>query len=142
MMLLQCGNNQAACGACKAVEAMCEENDAPYRYAEEFVRLLDSSSSLTRIPCLALAAAVARWDKSGHLDETIGKYLACLRDPRPIMVRQSIQHMPRLTRGKPQLRRQIADALARADFSDNADSMRLLLDKDRRAALAEISGLM
>ena len=142
MMLLQCGNNQAACGACKAVEVMCEENDAPYRYAEEFIRLLDSSSSLTRTPGLALVAAVARWDKCCHLDGAIGKYLACLRDSKPITVRQCIQNMPRLTRGKQQLRRQIADALARADFSDNADSMRLLLDKDRRAALAEISGLM
>ncbi|MGN0971702.1 MAG: hypothetical protein ACI4OY_07070 [Aristaeellaceae bacterium] len=103
MTLLHCGNNRAAHEACQAIEALCEESDTPYRYAEEFVRLLDSSSSLARNRGLALVAAVARWDRSGHLDGMIGKYLACLRDPKPITVRQCIQHMPKLARGKPQL---------------------------------------
>ena len=69
----------------------------------EYVRLLESDNSLARNRGLALVAAVSRWDRSGFLDEALGKYLACLRDPKPITVRQSIQHMPKLARGKPQL---------------------------------------
>ncbi|MGN1020129.1 MAG: SufBD protein [Aristaeellaceae bacterium] len=142
MTLLYSGNNQAACSACWALEALCGECDAPYRYAESFVRLLDSPSSLARNRGLALIAAVARWDRSGFLDGAMGKYLACLHDPKPITVRQCIQHLPGLARGKPQLQPQLADALAQADFSGYADSMRPLLEKDRRAALEEITGLM
>ena len=142
MALLHCGNNQSACGACQAIEAMCDESDAPYRYAEAFVRLLDSTSSLARNRGLTLISAVARWDRSGYLDGAIGKYLACLRDPKPITVRQCIQHMPRLARGKPQLQQQLADALANADFSGYAGSMRPLMEKDRQAALADIMALM
>lgn len=141
MALLHCGNNQAAHEACQAIEALCEESDAPYRYAEEYVRLLDSSSSLARNRGLALVAAVARWDSDGHLDGVIGKYLACLRDPKPITVRQCIQHMPKLARSKTQLQQMLADTLAEADFSGYADSMRPLLEKDRRAALAEIHAM-
>lgn len=142
MALLHSGNSKAACGACKAIEALCAESDAPYRYAEEFARLLDSSSSLARNRGLTLIAAVARWDRGGHLDGTIGKYLACLRDPKPITVRLCIQHMPRLAQGKPYLQQLLMDALAKADFSGYADSMRPLLEKDRRAALAEINAMM
>ncbi|MGN0747867.1 MAG: NUDIX hydrolase [Aristaeellaceae bacterium] len=142
MTLLQGGNNQAAYAACQAIEAMCAESDAPYRYTDEFIRLLDSSSSLERNRGLALTAAVARWDWSGRLDGAIGKYLACLRDPKPITVRQCIQHMPRLARGKPQLQQQLADGLVQADFSGYAGSMRPLLEKDRMAALDEITAAM
>ncbi|MGN0764043.1 MAG: hypothetical protein ACI4MK_11670, partial [Aristaeellaceae bacterium] len=77
-----------------------------------------------------------------HLDGAIGKYLACLRDPKPITVRQCIQHMPRLVRSKPKLQQLLMDALAKADFSGYADSMRPLMEKDRRAALAEINAMM
>ena len=139
MTMLHSGNNQAACDACQAIEALCEASDAPYRYANEFVWLMDSSNSLERNRGLALVSAVARWDRSGLVDGAVGKYLACLRDPKPITVRQCIQHMPKLVRSKPQLRQLLTEALAQADFSGYKDSMRPLLEKDRRAALEEIS---
>ena len=108
----------------------------------EYVRLLASNNSLARNRGLALVAAVSRWDRSGFLDEALGKYLACLRDPKPITVRQSIQHMPKLARGKPQLQQLLMVALAQADFSCYADNMRPLMEKDRRVALAEIGDMM
>lgn len=49
--------------------------------------------------------------------------------------------MPKLARSRTQLQQQIADMLAEADFSGYADSMRQLLEKDRRAALAEIHAM-
>ena len=121
------------------MEALCEESDAPYRYAEDFARLLDSPRSLKRDRELAL---VARWDRSGLVDGAIGKYLACLRDPKPITVRQCFQHMPMLAQSKPQLQQQWADVLANADFSGYMGSMRPLLEKDRQTVLANMMTLM
>ena len=142
MTLLHSGNNKVAYEACQAIETLCEESDAPYQYAEEFVRLLNSANSLERNRGLALVSAVARWDRSGLLDGAIGKYLACLQDPKPITVRQCIQHMPRLARGKPPFQQLMMDALAQADFSGYADSMRPLMEMDRRAALEKIRAMM
>ena len=137
--LLFSRNNQAAYAACQALEALCEESDAPYRYAEDFARLLDSPRSLKRDRELAL---VARWDRSGLVDGAIGKYLACLRDPKPITVRQCFQHMPMLAQSKPQLQQQWADVLANADFSGYMGSMLPLLEKDRQTVLANMLMLL
>ena len=50
--------------------------------------------------------------------------------------------MPRLARGKPPFQQLMMDALAQADFSGYADSMRPLMEKDRRAALEKIRAMM
>ncbi len=138
MGMLQSPDNVAACGAAQALVEESERSGAVEPYMDVFLAMLDGKSSLVRNRAAALIAANARWDTEGRIDAALDSILTHFTDPKPVTARQFVQASPWIAAAKPALADRISDALAAADFSQYADSMRPLLEADRRAALERI----
>lgn len=125
------------CDAMKQLLAISEESNRVYPFLARFLDLLNHDHSYVRTRALLLIAANAKWDSECQIDENLDKILAHVTDPKPITARQFIQSLPALAAAKPDLRKEILDALRRADSLRYSSSMRPLIDADiRRATLA------
>ncbi len=124
--------------ALKALLALSAQGTTVYPYMTRFADMLDSDNSYVRMRAFALLAANAQWDSDNHLDECLDALLAHLRDPKPIAVRKCIQALPEIAAAKPELREDIISALGKVEAFRYADSMRPLIEKDVREALARI----
>ena len=124
--------------ALKELLAISRESGAVYPYMEQFIEMLGSDSSYFRTRALALIAANAKWDTNCRIDENIDAILSHITDPKPVTARQFIKDLPALAAAKPDLRRDILSALRRADTQRYPLSMRPLVERDIRNAIAEI----
>lgn len=136
--LLYDKDNNKAYKALQELQKESEENDSVYSYMDKLIDMLDSDNSYVRTRGIVLIAYNAKWDKDYKIDEIISKYLKHIVDIKPITARQCIKALPMLAKYKPELRRDIADALYKADISLYADSMQPLVYKDIQKALMEI----
>lgn len=125
------------CDAMKQLLAISEESNRVYPFLSRFLDLLNHDHSYVRTRALLLIAANAKWDSECQIDENLDKILAHITDPKPITARQFIQSLPALAAAKPDLRKEILDALRLADSLRYSSSMRPLIDADiRKATLA------
>ena len=132
-------DNAAACGAAGELAAESARSDAAYAHMDTFLAMLSGRSSLVRNRAAALIAANARWDTGGRIDAALEDILAHITDEKPITARQFIKALPEIAAYKPALCARLQAALAAADFSAYAESMRPLLEADRCAALRKIA---
>lgn len=131
-------DNVAACGASDALRRLSADSDAVYPYFTQIARLLDHKNSLMRNRALTLLAANAQWDDEDLFSGVIEAYLTHITDAKPITARQCIQSLPAVAPYKPHLVDRIRSALASADVSMYAGSMRPLVERDIRNALRQI----
>lgn len=136
--LLYDKDNNKAYKALRELQKESEENDSVYSYMDKLIDMLDSDNSYVRTRGIVLIAYNAKWDKDYKIDEIISKYLKHIVDIKPITARQCIKALPMLAKYKPELRRDIADALYKADISLYSDSMQPLVYKDIQKALMQI----
>lgn len=115
-----------------------EQSNKVYKYFDVFVNMLHNSNSYIRMRGFLLISVNAKWDEDYRIDEIIDEYLKCIRDVKPIIVRQCIKTLPTLAGHKPELKDEIINALHRIDVSIYADSMQSLVYKDIRESLAKI----
>jgi hypothetical protein len=94
------------------------------------VEKLGSPNSYQRSLGLMLAAANARWDEGGRLDEIFDGYLSLVDDEKPVTVRQCIQALCKIVPYKPHLHVRIVDRLISIDLTQRKETQRkiLLLD--------------
>lgn len=136
--MLYAKNNTLAYGALKELLEASEQSDAVYAYMEKFVEMMDHESAYVRNRGLALIAAQACWDAENRIDEVIDGYLKHITDVKPTTSRQCIKWLPIIAQHKPDLRRNVVDALRSANVSRYEDSMRPLVQKDIGHALEVI----
>ncbi|MDD3192789.1 MAG: SufBD protein [Oscillospiraceae bacterium] len=136
--LLQEKNATVACGAWEALLRKSKEGQEVYAYFDRFAALLESKSAYERVRGFGLIAENARWDKENRIKGILDRILAQITDPKPIAARQCIQRLPQIAQEKPALAGQIREALTGADTGGYRESMRLLVQRDIDAALAQI----
>lgn len=107
-------------------------------FLPEFFSLTGEASAYLRTRGLLLVCANAKWDAAGVIDKMLPRLLAHVTDEKPTVARQLLQALPELAKAKPQCVPAIRQALEQADFGAYRDSMRPLVEEDRRAALAAL----
>lgn len=130
---------QSAYRALRFLLARSEESDLVYPYLDRFIHMMEEDHSYLRTRGLLLIAANARWDREGKVAAVIGRFLLHITDAKPITARQCIAVLPGLVQDRPEYRERVLAALARADTSGYADSMRRLVDQDIREAIRKLS---
>lgn len=136
--LLNIRDVRAGCRAMKALQQASRENIRVYAYMDRFAQLMENGNSYVRTRALILIAANAQWDVDHKIDKILGSYLRHITDAKPITARQCIQSLPVIAEYKPELKKEIGEALRNADISSYADSMRPLIGRDIQAALSVI----
>ena len=94
-----------------------------YRFFDTFVELLRDPNSYARTRGILLIAANARWDVDYKIDEIVDEYLEHIADDKPITARQCTKVLPSIMEYKPDVKKDIVDALCRANLSRYKESM-------------------
>jgi hypothetical protein len=100
--------------------------------------MLESDHSYIRTRGLRLIAANARWDIDNKIDKIIDKFLECVTDEKPITARQCIKALPTIVKYKPDLKKDVENALRDANLSRYQENMQALIFKDIHKALGDI----
>lgn len=122
----------AAYASLLALEAESADSDGVYPWFDDFAALLREKSGFLRVRGVRLLAANARWAEEGRLRAVLPDLLGRITDPKPLVCRQTMAALPRLLEGRPDLAEAVLAALAAADFTGYAGSMRPLLEQDRK----------
>lgn len=77
--------------------------DDVYPFWDIFCDKLKSENSYQRSIGLMLIAENAKWDTENRMENIIDEYLMCLNDPNPIIIRQCIQSLGKISAAKPGL---------------------------------------
>ncbi len=110
-----------------------------YPFFDFFAGMLKDKNSYIRTRGIILIAANAKWDVDFKIDAIIYEYLKHITDEKPITARQCIRVLPSIVTYKPDLKKDIEDALHHADLSKYKNNMRSLIYKDIQKSLDEIS---
>jgi hypothetical protein len=113
-----------------------------YQFFDTFAEMLKSQNSYVRTRAIVLIAANSRWDTDFRVDELIGRILNSIGDEKPIAARQCIKSLPELALYKPDLRRDLLNALKTADAGRYAPSMQKLIHKDIVWAAEQIEKML
>ena len=95
-----------------------------YPFWDTFREKLSSDNSYQRSIGLMLIAENVRWDAENHMEDIIDEYLACLKDEKPVTIRQCIQSLGKIASIKPELNNSIASALISFDIMAVKETMR------------------
>ena len=125
----------------KKLEEISNHASTIYRFFDIFVEMLDSDNSYIRTRGLLLIAVNTRWDADNKIDGIIDKYLKCINDERPITARQCIKALPSIVKYKPDLKKDIENALRSANLSRYKENMQHLIVKDIQKTLDDIGNL-
>lgn len=123
-------DDKYACAFADKIISESRENDAWYKYFDDFASLLDNPKSLVRNRVMYILAANAQWDEDNRFDNIISDFLAHITDEKPITARQCIKALAQVGISKPQYIPRILSSLQNADLSKYKDSMRPLIEKD------------
>lgn len=134
-------DNKKAYQCLKQLENKSSRSNMVYPFFDVFAGMLDHPNSYIRTRGIILIAANAQWDKDYKIDEIIDKYLIHITDDQPITARQCINVLPIVAKFKPGLKRDILNALHRADPARYKESMQSLLIKDIQKCLNDIQAL-
>ncbi len=135
MEKLHSKNNKIAYGAMQELEKESDITNEVYKYFDQFVDMLENSTSYVRNRGLILIAANAKWDEDNKIDEIIDIYLKHIIDDKAITARQCIKGLPNIAKYKPDLKEVIKTSLSSANIEHYPDSMRPLVEKDISNAL-------
>lgn len=124
--------------ALKELLKISRDSNAVSPYMAQFLEKISDDNSYLRTRALALISANAKWDTDCLIDENIDAILTHVTDPKPIAARQFIKALPALAAAKPDLRQDILRALYHADTLPYPSSMRPLVERDIRDAIAAI----
>lgn len=122
----------------KKLEEISNQSSKVYRFFDAFVEMLESDHSYIRTRGLRLIAANARWDIDNKIDKIIDKFLECVTDEKPITARQCIKALPTIVKYKPDLKKDVENALRDANLSRYQENMQALIFKDIHKALGDI----
>lgn len=114
----------------KKIACESEMSDKYCSSLAEFASLLDNEKSYVRTRAMILCCSQARWDTGGLLKKYLPKMLQLLHDPKPTVVRQSLNALKEVAAFRPELNEMIRDELDRTDISGYKDSMIPLINKD------------
>ncbi len=113
-----------------ALERTASESNELYQYIDEFIRMLDSDMSYTRVRGFRLICANAKWDDENIIDMNIDKILEELNDETSTAVRQCLKSLHTLLLYKTELNEQIKDKLLTIDVMKYKETMQGLIKKD------------
>lgn len=102
-------------------------SDDVYAYWDTFRDKLRDGNSYQRSIGLMLISENVKWDAERRMDGTIDRYLALLKDEKPITVRQCIQSLSNIVEFRPDLGEKIAGALMSLDLAGVKETMRKLI---------------
>lgn len=105
-------------------------------YWQRFVSLLDRDNSYLRTRGIVLLARNARWVEEGTMEAVLDDYLAHITDPKPITARRCLKELRHILQAHPGLAARAVARVAAADFTQYADTMTPLLQKDALELLA------
>ena len=101
-----------------------------YSCFEDFLSLIDSSSSYVRTRGFQLCCSQARWDSKGKIEKALPQLCALLNDEKPTVVRQCLNALHEVILYLPQLGDKISNEIDRIDLTKYKDSMTPLIQKD------------
>lgn len=141
MERLRSADNNEAYAAFKQLREASAAGPEVAAYLGEFEDMLEAESSYVRTRGFLLLVANARHDTEGYIEDAYDCMVACLKDPKPTVVRQCVQALPDLVVAKPALAKRIVAELERVDPGAYRDSMQPLIAADVAASLAAIRSL-
>lgn len=107
-------------------------------YWQRFVSLLNSDNSYLRTRGIVLLARNARWVEEGRMAAVLEDYLAHITDPKPITARRCLKELRHILLAHPSLAARAIARVEAVDFTQYADTMAPLLQKDALELLAWI----
>lgn len=125
----------------KEIAATCVTSNIYYKDLELFASLLDHEKSYVRTRAFILCCSLARWDSEHKLDAILPDLLKCFHDPKPTVVRQSLNAILELLVYRPQYKDAIKKEVESICLSSYKDSMIPLLQKDCSKVLELIQEL-
>ncbi len=114
----------------KGIVAKSATSNEYYSYFEDFVGLLDASSSYVRTRGFSICCAQARWDTQGKLQRAFPSMLKLLHDDKATVVRQCLGVLHEVALYRPELCEAILKEIQSIDLSRYKDSMAPLIQKD------------
>ncbi|MGN0313005.1 MAG: hypothetical protein ACI4CC_09525 [Lachnospiraceae bacterium] len=138
MQALQDKDHKKAHDFAKQISTRSAETNEFYALFEEFINLLDAKNSYVRTRGFFLACAQARWDEDGKLEGAFDKMSALLQDEKPTVVRQCLAALHEVILYRPELSKQIKQAVSSIDPSRYKDSMAPLIERDAKELLQMI----
>lgn len=134
-------NSRFAYNAMTLLQCISETSDEAYGFFDVFANMLANENSYIRNRGIILIACNAKWDKENKINKIIDEYLSHISDEKPITSRQCIKYLTMVAEYKPELRRQILNALSCADPSVYSDSMAPLVCNDIDKAVKQITSM-
>lgn len=109
-----------------------------YPYWDIFREKLKSDNSYQRSIGLMMIAGNVRWDKKHRFEELFEEFFACLKDEKPITVRQCIQSLHEVIPYAAELNERIANVLMAVDILQVKETMRKLILQDILEVIIDI----
>lgn len=131
-------NDKVAYESLKQLLSESERTNQVYSFFDTFAELIDNPNSYYRTRAMLLIAANAKWDIDNKIDEIFHLFLKHLMDAKPITARQIIRAVPEIAKYKPDLRKDIYNALCKANPGKYPITMQSLIQKDIANSLKEI----
>jgi len=101
-----------------------------YPYWEVFRDKLKSENSYHRSIGIMMIAGNVKWDKKNQFEELFEEFFSCLKDEKPITVRQFIQSLKDIVPYTMNLGQRIAEELMSVDLLQVKETMRKLVLQD------------
>lgn len=128
-------NEVEACRFTVQVAAASEASPEYYPYLDTFASLLTAKSSYPRTRAFILCCCQAKWDTEGKLKELLPRMMQLFNDPKPTVVRQTLNAVKEIVVYRPELKQDIEEGIAAIDVSQYRDSMSPLILKDIASVL-------
>ena len=131
-------DDKAAYTKTKEIAAESEISKKYYKYLDDFASLLNDEKSYIRTRAFILCCSQAKWD-DGKLIKVLPSMVKLFSDPKPTVVRQSLEAIKKVVVYCPKLRSTILKSIKSIDLSIYKDSMVPLIKKDIESLIALIN---
>lgn len=128
-------NDMAACAFARQLAVESAESDKYLELIPLFAGMLQDKSSYVRTRAFGLICNQARWANDGQIAEVFDQMVPLLNDPKPTVVRQCLGALHELVLFRPEMEKQIEEAVSGIDLGKYKDSMSPLIKKDMEALM-------
>ena len=127
---LQAKDDKKAYELAKRIGAASASSDEYYSCFDDFLSMINSTSSYVRTRGFSLCCVQARWDTEGKLKKALSSMFVLLHDKKPTVVRQCLGALHEVVLYRPELCEIINDEIKKIDLTGYKDSMAPLIQKD------------
>lgn len=127
---LQAKDDKKAYELAKRIGAASASSDEYYSCFDDFLSMINSTSSYVRTRGFSLCCVQARWDTEGKLKKALSSMFVLLHDKKSTVVRQCLGALHEVVLYRPELCEIINDEIKKIDLTGYKDSMAPLIQKD------------